>query len=192
MSPIDLATEKMLLGKDEAIIELFFTVRQVVVETDSRLVESIKWGMPHFEYNGLLLGVGAFKKHVALWFHKGDKMSNNLSLFNADSKAKTMGQIKISQLSDVNSEGILINENLPSKKKNSTKAKKPAKQLIKSIEFENAITEHPEALDFFNSMTVSQRNGYLEYIEEAKTFATKHKRIIRSIERLNQGLKAIY
>src|SRR2546430_7682346 len=30
--------------------------------------ETIKWSMPHFEYNGLLCGMAAFKSHCAFWF----------------------------------------------------------------------------------------------------------------------------
>jgi uncharacterized protein YdeI (YjbR/CyaY-like superfamily) len=201
MTPIDIATEKMLSDKDENIVKLFFTVRQIVVGADTRLVESIKWGMPHFDYNGIMCGVGAFKKHVSIWFHKGDLMSNKLNLFNADSSAKTMGQIKISNLDEIDADGILsyvkeaisINESLPAKKKTAKKStSKPTKKLIESEGFQNELANNPVAQDFFESMTISQKNGYLEYIEEAKTETTKQKRISRSIERLAKGLKAIY
>ena len=39
---------------------------------DTGLVEAIKWGGPCYTFNGKnLIGLGAFKNHIALWFHQG-------------------------------------------------------------------------------------------------------------------------
>lgn len=201
MTSIDVATENMLSGKDESIKTLFFTVRQIIVEADDRLEENIKWGMPHFDLNGIMCGVGAFKNHVSIWFHKGELMKNELDLFDKGATAKTMGQIKISQMENLNASGILsyvkeaikINENPPLKKKSQKKTvAKPVVKLIESPDFQQAIAEDLIAKDFFETLTVSQKNGFLNHVEEAKTEATKQKRILRNIERLNKGLKTIY
>lgn len=201
MTPIDVATEKMLSGKDESIITLFFTVRQIIVESDDRLEENIKWGMPHFDLNGIMCGLGAFKNHVSLWFHKGELMKDELDLFNKGVTSKTMGQIKISQLEDLNVSGILsyvkeaikINENPPLKKKSQKKTvAKPVVKLIEPLDFQYAIAADLIAKDFFETLTVSQKNGFLNHIEEAKTEDTKQKGILRNIERLKKVLKTIY
>jgi uncharacterized protein YdeI (YjbR/CyaY-like superfamily) len=157
--------------------------------------------MPHFDYKGIMCGIGTFKNHVSIWFHKGDLMTNKLNLFNADSSAKTMGQITMSNLDDIDHEGIIsyvkeaiaINESQPPKQKSSKKnVVKIKKELIKSEDFQTALVSNLSAKDFFESLTISQKNVYLEYIEESKTDATKQKRIVRSLERLNNGLKSIY
>ena len=201
MTPVDIGTEKMLSGKTDSIKELFFTLRQVIVEVDDSIVESIKWGMPHFDYEGIMCGVGAFKNHVSIWFHKGDKMSNNLNLFNAETDTKKLGQIKFFQLADIDTKGIqayvreAIKINIALKTAPKVKAKlvkKAPKKLMDSKDLNEALMKNPRAEEVFMSMTVSQKNGYIEYIEESKQAATKKKRIARSVERLANGLKAIY
>jgi uncharacterized protein YdeI (YjbR/CyaY-like superfamily) len=191
----------MLSEKDESIKELFFTIRQIVLNAHPQLEEGIKWGMPHYDHKGIMCGIGAFKNHVSLWFHKGDLMSNNLELFNTDSSAKTMGQIKMSNLDEINSEGIAayikeaiaINELSPKKTKSVKKpVPKTKKELIISESFQSALSENLVAKELFESMTTSQKNGYLDYVEESKTEVTKQKRIARSIERIAKGLKTIY
>ena len=201
MTPIDIATEKMLLGKDESIVELFFTVRQIVIETDYRLEESIKWGMPHFDYKGIICGIGAFKNHVSIWFHKGDYLSNELNLFKGDFSTKSMGHLKFSNLEEIDQEGvqaylkeaIVVNEKLFDQKKTSkTRIKKPIKKLIKSPDFQTALSNNLMEKDFFERLTITQKNGFLQHVEESKSEATKQKRIERCLVRLKHSLKTIY
>lgn len=191
----------MLSGKDERIVELFFTVRQIVVDTDKRLEECIKWGMPHFDYMGILCGIGAFKNHISIWFHKGDYLSNKLNLFKGDFSTKSMGQMKFSKLDEIDAQGIqsyvreaiAVNEKLFMQKKVSkTTVRKPIKKLIASPIFQTALAENLKEKHFFETLTIVQKNGFLQHIEEAKTEATKHKRIERCIARLSKGLKTVY
>jgi uncharacterized protein YdeI (YjbR/CyaY-like superfamily) len=39
---------------------------------NASLVEEIKWGAPLYSYNkNILIGLGAFKNHIGIWFHQG-------------------------------------------------------------------------------------------------------------------------
>ena len=44
--------------------------RKLVHETCPDVVETIKWGMPSFEYKGILAGIAAFKNHATFGFWK--------------------------------------------------------------------------------------------------------------------------
>jgi hypothetical protein len=47
-------------------------LRTVIHEGDSRVEETIKWGMPSFVYQGkIVCGFAGFKAHCALWFWEG-------------------------------------------------------------------------------------------------------------------------
>ena len=59
---------------------------------------------------------------------------------------------------------------------------------IKS-DFKKALKNNPEAERFFLSMTDSQKNQYLIYIDMAKQHQTKIRRMKRVIERLEKKLK---
>src|SRR3954470_22312000 len=44
--------------------------RKLVHETCPEVTETIKWGMPSFEYKGILCGIAAFKEHATFGFWK--------------------------------------------------------------------------------------------------------------------------
>src|SRR5207302_1679336 len=45
-------------------------VRKLVHRTCPEVEETIKWSFPHFEYEGILCGMAAFKAHCAVGFWK--------------------------------------------------------------------------------------------------------------------------
>src|SRR4029079_10478204 len=47
-------------------------LREVVHRGCPEVAETIKWGMPHFDYKGLICGMAAFKSHCAFHFWKGE------------------------------------------------------------------------------------------------------------------------
>jgi uncharacterized protein YdeI (YjbR/CyaY-like superfamily) len=50
-----------------------------------------------------------------------------------------------------------------------------------NVEFMECLTDEPEALQFFNSLTGSHQRYFSKWIESAKTDDTKAKRIAQSI-----------
>ena len=54
------------------------SVRQVIMEADDRMSESIKWSAPTFEYKGNLASFQPrAKKFVSLMFHRGSEIPGN-------------------------------------------------------------------------------------------------------------------
>ena len=49
-------------------------VRQVVHETSPLIGETIKWGLPFFDYHGPICQMAAFKQHCAFGFWKASRL----------------------------------------------------------------------------------------------------------------------
>ena len=47
-------------------------LRKLVHQGCPEVQETMKWRMPHFEYNGIMLGIAAFKEHCSIGFWKGE------------------------------------------------------------------------------------------------------------------------
>lgn len=72
-------------------------VRRTIHETCPDVRETIKWGMPHFEYHGILAWMGAFKSHigVGLWHGSGKKAG-------ARAKSAAMGNFgRVTKIGDL-------------------------------------------------------------------------------------------
>jgi hypothetical protein len=67
-------------------------IRYVVHKACPEIEETIKWGMPSFEYKGLVCGMAAFKAHCALTFHKGDLIKDEHGILSQVGKTG-MGQL---------------------------------------------------------------------------------------------------
>jgi Bacteriocin-protection, YdeI or OmpD-Associated/Domain of unknown function (DUF1905) len=62
-------------------------------------------------------------------------------------------------------------------------------QLKIPSELKLCLAEEPKALEFFNSLTESQRKHYIDWIYSAKREETKVDRLARTVNRLLKGLK---
>ena len=60
-------------------------VRQVIMEADERMLESIKWSAPTFEYKGNLASFQPkAKQFVSLMFHRGSEIPGKHPLLEGD------------------------------------------------------------------------------------------------------------
>lgn len=73
-------------------------------------IESLKWGVPHFEYRGkTLCNMASFKQHCAFGFRLGSAMSDPEAVLKPVGTNSGMGHLgKISGLKDLPSDTILI------------------------------------------------------------------------------------
>jgi len=110
-------------------------LRKLVHQACPTVEENIKWGMPSFEYKGLMCGFAAFKQHCTFGFWKASLMSDPLLMENAraenamghlgritsvkdlPSDKKILGYIK--EAMKLNDEGIKVVKAKPVTKKNS-------------------------------------------------------------------------
>ena len=160
-------------------------IRAVVHKGCPEVVETIKWGMPHFEHHGVLCGMAAFQSHCAFGFwNRALKLPN---------KGGAMGQFgHIRSLSDLPSDAVLLGYVREAARLNESgqkigpirKAKKP---LPVPRELSAALKKKPKAKAHFEAFSPSQKREYSEWILEAKTDATRNQRLATSLEWIGEG-----
>lgn len=170
-------------------------IRKLVHKACPAVDETIKWSMPYFDYKGsILCNMAAFKQHCAFGFRKASIMKDPEGLFNKEGH-NAMGQFdRITSVKDLPPDKILIayikeaailNEEeikLPVKPKTAA-----TKELIIPSALTNALNKNKRALNIFTNFSPSNKREYAEWISEAKTEATRNKRIETAIEWIAEG-----
>jgi uncharacterized protein YdeI (YjbR/CyaY-like superfamily) len=148
--------------------------------------ETIKWGMPAFDYHGFLGGMAAFKAHCAFNLWKG-------SLLGADN-SDAMGQFgRIASVSDLPKDSILVGYVREAARLNAEgvkaprQPKAPKKPLSTPPDLASALKKNAKAKATFEGFSPSHRREYIEWITEAKTEETRGKRLGTAIEWMAEG-----
>ncbi len=173
-------------------------LRKVFHKADPNIQEVIKWSVPHFEHDGLVGGIAAFKKHVSLGFWKSKEMDDPHDLFDGDPKA-SMCAVKFSDVKDVPSEKVLVayvkqavklnvdKSKTPKSTAKKTAKKKVAKKITVPADLKAALTKNKKAQATFDGFSYTNRKEYVEWITEAKRDATREKRLKQAIEWMAEG-----
>jgi Uncharacterized protein conserved in bacteria len=168
-------------------------LRETVHEAAPAAEETIKWGMPFFMYNGrILCSIAAFKEHCALHFWKGRQVIDPA----ASRGENAMGQFgRIKRVADLPSKRVLSGylkramdlhaEIAKSPPVTKPKAAKPPIPMPSA--FRAALGKNRKAKTSFDELSPSHRREYLEWITEAKTDATRDKRIATALEWISEG-----
>ena len=185
--------DQYIINSAEFAIPILDHLRNLVHKADARIEEKIKWGMPFFDFKGTVCHMASFKNHCAFGFWKGSLMKDEYSIFKERSNA--MGLLgKITSFNDLPPDEILIayiqqaiqlnedNIKLPPKPKSTEK-----KELILPDYFIEALNEAPQAMAVFQNFSLSNKKDYVLWLEEAKTEATRLKRLDTTLEWLAEG-----
>jgi uncharacterized protein YdeI (YjbR/CyaY-like superfamily) len=155
-------------------------LREILLE--SELVEEIKWGVPIYTLNGKhVVGLGAFKSHVGLWFFQGAMLSDKSKvLINAqEGKTKALRQWRFASLADIERSKVrrYIEEAIDNQKVG--KVISPAKPTAAILpdELIALLASDDDLKMAFEGLTPYKQNEYAEYIVEAKREATKISRL---------------
>ena len=158
--------------------------------------ETMKWSMPFFEYkNGNLCSMASFKYHCGFHFWLYSKMKDPDNLFSGDGENSGMGQFgKIKKIEDLPSEEqiIALIHDAMSLIDNGVKiTKDPAKKVVKELEVPDyileAIDDNPGAQENFGGFSLSQKKEYIDWIVEAKSEATRIKRLEQAVIWMEEG-----
>jgi len=185
--------DKYIINSAEFAIPILDHLRNLVHKADARIEEKIKWGMPFFDYKGTVCHMASFKHHCAFGFWKGALISDEYGIFKE--RSASMGSLgKIKSFDDLPSDEILIayiqqaiqlnedNVKLPSKPKSPDK-----KEIIVPQYLVEALEEDPTALAVFQNFSPSNKKDYILWLEEAKTEATRLKRLETTLLWLAEG-----
>jgi uncharacterized protein YdeI (YjbR/CyaY-like superfamily) len=166
-------------------------LRKVVHSGCPNVEETMKWSMPHFDYNGVMCGMAAFKEHCAFGFWKGEL------IFGGEKKVEqdAMGHFgRITSLADLPNERTLtsyvrkaaeLNEKGVQAPGRARQKKKPP--LTIPDYFNAALKRNAKARKTFENFSTSQRREYVEWVSEAKREETRKQRLATSMEWLGEG-----
>jgi uncharacterized protein YdeI (YjbR/CyaY-like superfamily) len=165
-------------------------IRKVVHEALPEVTETMKWSFPHFNYKGMLCSMASFKEHCAFGFWKQSLLEQ--SAFPAERTA--MGSFgRITSIKDLPDAKLLkklvqdaakLNDDGIKVKKTVSKEKK---ELVVPNILAEALAKNDKAAETFNNFPYSKKKEYVEWISEAKTDATRDKRLDTTIEWLAEG-----
>jgi len=167
-------------------------IRKLVHAACPDVLETIKWSFPHFDYKGqMMCSMASFKQHCAFGFWKQSLLED--AAFPAEKTAmgsfgrltsvadlpddKTMKKI-IGDAMKLNDEGVKVKRAFVSKDK---------KELIVPDVLLKTLAKNKAAAETFNNFPYSCKRDYVDWITEAKTDATRDKRLATTIEWLAEG-----
>ncbi len=157
------------------------------------LTETIKWGGPVYTLDGKnLIGIGAFKKHYALWLFQGALLQNNTELLvNAqEGKTSALRQIRFDKDSDIQIEVLskYISESIELSKEGKLIKPNLKKELIIPSQLTDHFNKDKDLKRAFSDLSLGKQREYSEYIIEAKRDETKQKRIEKIIPMIKVGM----
>lgn len=167
-------------------------LRKVVHSGCPQVEETIKWGMPFFMYEGILANMAAFKRHCTFGFWKGTLLK---SLNAAGKSQEAMGQLgRVKSQADLPSDEFLIKQVQAAMRLNKEGAKAPTKHpskaqkpLVLPSYVKAALKQNAKARVTYDALSPSHRREYIEWITEAKTEATRTRRLLQTVEWLAEG-----
>jgi uncharacterized protein YdhG (YjbR/CyaY superfamily) len=187
---VDLYIEKAAPFAQPILIHL----RGLMHQACPRVTESVKWGMPVFLQQGIILGhMAAFKEHCAfgLWGPEIKKVLARDGLVTG----KGMGSLgRIGALKDLPPDRSLLAymgqaaEFVESGQRKKSIARKPVKRQVRvPAELAAALKKNKIAAKAFEQFSPSCQREYTDWITEAKRPETKKKRLARALEWIAQA-----
>lgn len=170
-------------------------LRDLVHKACPEVEEKMKWSFPNFEYKkSILCSMASFKQHCAFGFWLGAIMEDPDKILNSSGES-AMGQLgRITKLSDLPSDEILIrylHQAMDLIDKGVKMTKKDTSQKEYNLEIPTALKlaleQNDKAMATFENFSNSNKKEYIVWINEAKTEATKQKRLETTIEWLKEG-----
>lgn len=165
-------------------------IRKLMHEGCPELVETIKWGMPHFEYHGVIGSMAGFKEHVAFGFWKQDLIPGMKKYIKEKEAMGSWGRITslagippdqdiiafVKVAAQLNADGI----------KSKKRAPKPVVVNMPD-DFMAAIRANKKAYEVYEQFSPSNKRDYAEWINSAKSDETREERMQTALEWMSEG-----
>lgn len=165
-------------------------LRRLVHKASPHLTETLKWSMPAFEYKGIVCGFASFKEHCTFGFWKESLLEK--TAFRAEKTA--MGSFgRITSVKDLPADDVivdLVRQAIELNEKGikvEKKGPRPKKEVVVPDILLEALARNDKAAETFNAFPPSSKKDYVAWITEAKTEATRDKRLATTIEWLAEG-----
>lgn len=167
-------------------------LRKLIHQTCPQVEETIKWGMPSFEYKGPFCSFASFKQHAVFGFWKTALLKDPKGYLEAKNKA--MGSLgRITDKKDLPPDKAILDFIKQAKKLNDEgvklppRHKKTAEEVKMPSFFKRALEANKKAAAHFEKFPPGQKKEYIVWLTEAKTEATREKRLETAIEWISEG-----
>jgi uncharacterized protein YdeI (YjbR/CyaY-like superfamily) len=187
---------KYIENSEEFARPILEHIRLVVHENCPDVVESIKWGIPHFDYKkDFMCVMASAKKHCSLTFIKSEFMTDPRFAGGKTVKPGQRFMSRITSLADLPSDEELagfikeaVDLNDRGVKLDKTAKAAPSSEPVETPGYLlEALSANPAAKEVFESQSPSFRKNYVVWLESAKTDATRHKRMEEALEWIADG-----
>jgi uncharacterized protein YdeI (YjbR/CyaY-like superfamily) len=190
MATIDPRIDAYIAKSAEFAHPILEHIRALVHAACPEVEETMKWSFPHFQYKGMLCSMASFKAHCSLNFWKASLLIETAAISD-----EAMGQFgKITSIKDLPSKRELTAYVKKAMKLNDEGVKAPSRvkadtprPLTVPKYLLDALKAAPPALDNFKAFSTSKQRDYVEWLEEAKTEATRLRRLETTVEWVAEG-----
>jgi uncharacterized protein YdeI (YjbR/CyaY-like superfamily) len=173
---------------------IFTHLRELIHANCPEVIEEIKWGIPHFDYKGENMCIFAgYKNHCSFGYWKDSLMTDARLKANEELPAAKRFMGKLTSLSDLPPDKQLISWIKEAKSLNERGIKLPKKksdgpkEIGMPAAFAKSLSANPAIKAIFESKSASFQKEYNVWIGEAKTDATRNKRIEESLSWITEG-----
>jgi hypothetical protein len=88
-------------AREHPMTEAMHRARQLILEADPRVTESIKWQTPTFAYRGNIVSFNPARKMVSLLFHRGAEIPGDFPRLEGDGRlARVMRFPDVGEVND--------------------------------------------------------------------------------------------
>ncbi|RYG11121.1 MAG: hypothetical protein EOO07_21105 [Chitinophagaceae bacterium] len=194
MAQFDPKVDKYIADAENFAKPILQHWRQLVLSTCPEAVEAIKWGIPHFDYKGdFMCVVASYKSHCSFTFLKAELMNDPRLKESKQLKPIQRFLGKITKPADLPTdeefitllvEAMILNEKgikVVTQKSDTPKVYELPDYFAEKFE------TNPKAKQIFESKSASFRKDYIIWITEAKTDATRQKRMEEALEWIADG-----
>lgn len=189
------AVDAYIAKSADFAIPILEHLRYLVHKACPEVEETIKWGMPSFDYKGPFCSMAAFKQHAVFGFWKGKLLKDPKNYLQKRSSegGNAMGFFgRMTTVRDVPPNSVMIDFIRQAKKLNDEgiklpKGKAATVKLTIPAYFKKALLSNKKALATFNAFSPGNKKEYVVWVTEAKTEATREKRMKTALEWMADG-----
>jgi uncharacterized protein YdeI (YjbR/CyaY-like superfamily) len=189
MATIDPRVDAYIARSADFAQPILAHLRAVVHAACPEVEEDIKWGFPHFMYKGMMCSMASFKGHCSFGFWKAELLMAD------EARREAMGDFgRIASLADLPPKKVLSAYVKQAMKLNDDGVAAPARakaaaprELVIPAELAAALKKAPAAREHFDGFSPSKQRDYAEWIAEAKTEATRERRLAQALDWIAEG-----
>lgn len=153
----------------------------------------MKWGAPTYCIKGKnVVGIGAFKNYVGLWFHQGVFLQDPAKvLVNAgENKTKGLRQWRFKSVEEIDTDLIkgYVLEAIDNQKKGLVIKVEKSREIELPTLLEKELKANASLKTAFSQFTFGKQKEFAEYISGAKQETTKQRRLKKIIPMVLEGI----